>query len=267
MIQFAISLISIIFFLSNNTINITSHLELTKFSNTKNYKILKYKMPKSLKPSCPSGYVLRNAYKTPSGKCTKSRCVIKTGLIRGKSSEREARSLKLSKKRSSQAMKAIRQMSMKTHTPIATKCRKGQTLRVGHRRMSYDRRTGRYGHYRHTLVAPSCITKRGKSKRTPEGEPTTRIYIDKNDHYLSEFGYVDVKNKTKEQRHEALKNLINHFIPIKGEVATYNYIIKALNARYILARNTNPRIASIFKADQKMVSKIYKSIKKQTPTT
>ena len=45
-------------------------------------------------------------------------------------------------------------------------------------------------------------------------------------------------------------------------MATYNYIIKALNARYILNRNSNPKIAHIFKSDQKTISKFYKTIKK-----
>ena len=62
----------------------------------------------------------------------------------------------------------------------------------------------------------------------------------------------------------ALTSLITHFTPIKGEMATYNYIIKALNARYILNKNTNPKVAKIFKADQKAISAEYKKIKNRT---
>ena len=50
-------------------------------------------------------------------------------------------------------------------------------------------------------------------------------------------------------------------MPIKGEMATYNYVIRALNARYILNRNTNRKTASIFKKDQRMISKMYKQVK------
>ena len=44
-------------------------------------------------------------------------------------------------------------------------------------------------------------------------------------------------------------------------MATYNYVIRALNARYILNKNTSPKTAKIFKLDQKYISKIYKKIK------
>ena len=54
-------------------------------------------MPISIKPSCPSNYILRDSYKTSSGKCSQSRCVRKTGIIRGKSKERAERSLKKTK--------------------------------------------------------------------------------------------------------------------------------------------------------------------------
>ena len=44
-------------------------------------------------------------------------------------------------------------------------------------------------------------------------------------------------------------------------MATYNYVIKALNARYIVNKNTNPKTASIFKADQRIISSEYKKMK------
>ena len=127
--------------------------------------------------------------------------------------------------------------------------------------MSYNRKKGAHTHYRHALVAPGCIIKRGKSKRI-HGEPSTRIYIDEDDHFLSEYGYHDVETKSKEERQQSLHKLISHFLPIKGEMSTYNYVIKALNARYIVNKNTNPKIARIFKSDQKAISAEYKKIKK-----
>lgn len=213
-------------------------------------------MPISIKPSCPKGYVLRDSYKTSSGKCTPSRCVRKTGILKGKSSVRAEKSFEEAKERSKKALK----MSIKRRLHVNTRCNTGQVLRRGYTRRSYDRRKGT--HVRHALVSPGCITKRGKSKRI-KGEPTTRIFIDEDDHYLSEYGYFDVEMKTKEERHHSLHNLIKHFMPIKGEMATYNYVIKALNARYILNRNTNPKVARIFKADQRAISSEYKKIKKE----
>ena len=212
-------------------------------------------MPISIKPSCPSNYTLRDSYKTSSGKCSPSRCVRKTGLIKGKSSERAERSFKASRNSSNKALK----MSLKRGLKIRSKCSKGQVLRKGYTRKSYNRKLG--AHVKNALVAPGCITKRGKSTHI-RGEPSTRIYIDENDHFLSEYGYHHVETKSKEERHQSLHKLITHFIPIKGEMATYNYIIKALNARYILNKNTNPKVAKIFKADQRAISAEYKKMKK-----
>jgi hypothetical protein len=127
------------------------------------------------------------------------------------------------------------------------------TLRVGYTRKSYNRKAG--VHVRHALVAPGCIKTRGKSG-------VRVISLDPDDHFLSEFGYYDVENKTQEERYHALHKLIAHFEPIKGKQATWNYIIRALNARYILNRNTNPKIARIMKDDQRAISKEYKKIKK-----
>ena len=227
-------------------------------------------MPISRKPSCPSGYILRDSYKTISGKCTPSRCIRKTGLLPGKSSEKTEKSIEKAKMRSNVALR----MSKRRGLSINTKCNNNQTLRHGYRRMSYNRRTGK--HYRHALVAPGCIKKRGKSKininynidynivdthDTEEKKSSARIILDEDDHFLSEYGYHEVQSKNTRERYSALHKLINHFIPIKGEMATYNYVIKALNARYILSRNTNPKVAKIFKSDQRFISSEYKKIK------
>jgi hypothetical protein len=212
-------------------------------------------MPITRKPSCPPNYILRNSYKTASGKCSQSRCIRKTGLLKGKSSEKAESSFKASKERSKKALK----MSMKRNMHVNTRCNTGHILRRGYTRGSYNRKKGT--HVRHALVAPGCIKKRGKSTRI-HGEPSTRIFIDEDDHFLSEYGYHDVETKTKEERHQSLHKLISHFLPIKGEMATYNYIIKALNARYIVNKNTNPKVARIFKIDQRVISAEYKKIKK-----
>ena len=82
--------------------------------------------------------------------------------------------------------------------------------------------------------------------------------------YAKMMSENEAKKLTKEQRHEALHKLIKHFIPIKGEMAAYNYVIRALNARYILNRNTNRKTAKIFKQDQREFSKEYAELKKQS---
>jgi hypothetical protein len=215
-------------------------------------------MSVSRKPSCPTGYILRDSYKTKSGKCVSSRCIRKTGLLPGKSSERTEALIKKATMRSMSA----RRMSVKRGMTVRTNCPKDKILRSGYTRRSYDRITGLRNHYRHALVAPGCITKRGKAKTYKSPLSSSRIIVlDPEDHFLSEYGYHDVETTPKETRHAALHKLINHFLPIKGQMATYNYVIRALNARYILNRNTNPKAARLFKADQRAISALYRKVK------
>jgi hypothetical protein len=106
------------------------------------------------------------------------------------------------------------------------------------------------------IVPPACIPKRGR-----KGKPSSvRIILD-DEHILSEHGYADVVNMTKEARMTALKKMAEHYIPIKGETATWTFIIRALNARYVLNRNTNPQVAAIMKSDQKTISSMYRKLK------
>jgi len=145
-------------------------------------------------------------------------------------------------------------MSIKT----PSRCKKNEILRKGYTRKSYVRKSG--VNVKESLIAPGCIIKRGKSLRI-NGKPATQIIINSDDHSLSEYGYYDIENKTDDERKHSLHKLIKHFIPKKGDMETYNYVIKALNARYILSKNTNPKVARIFKRDQKMISNEYKKYK------
>jgi hypothetical protein len=210
-------------------------------------------MPISKKPYCPSGYILRESYLSKLGKRISARCIRRTGLMRGKSSEKKIHLLKIADQRAKHAL----QLSKKAGLPTPMHCPKGMTFRKGYTRRSYNRKIGT--HVKHALAHPTCIKKYGLSKSKRQ-----LIILDPDDHYLSEFGYYDVKDKTKEQRHDSLHKLIKHFIPIKGSMATYNYVIHALNARYILNRNTNHKIGSIFKQDRNAMSKEYKIIKQNT---
>lgn len=219
----------------------------------------------TIKPSCPPKYILRDAYHSKNGKIVHARCVHKTGIVSPGTSENKTLSMiNNARKRSMKALALSKKLGLHTRE----RCAEGETLRSGYSRKSYTRKAGVYTgkHYRHAIVAPGCIKKRGSSKiptRTEKqkSKRKTIIMLNDDDHFLSEYGYFNVEEKTKETRLEALNKLIEHFLPIKGEMATYNYIIKALNARYILNRNNNPKVAKIFKSDQKTISKIYKSIK------
>ena len=207
--------------------------------------------------SCPSGYIRRASYKSKSGKKVKSSCIRKTGLFSNGDSNNKT--LKMIRKNRQKSMKVV-SLSKKMGLPFRERCDKGETLRSGYIRTDKIGKTSK-----RAIVPPECITKRGSMKiptRTEKqkSERNTIIMID-DDHTLSQYGYSDIQHKTKDERLAALSSLITHFTPIKGEMATYTYLIRALNARAILTKNTNPKVSKIFKSDQKMISKMYKKIK------
>jgi len=212
-------------------------------------------MPISRIPSCPPGHIIRESYKTHSGNTVKARCVRKTGILPGKSTEKMKQRINNMNKNSKNASN----YSIKRGLSVRSRCSQDQILRRGYTRKSYVRKMGTT--VRSAVIAPGCIRKRGKSQKI-HGRGPNLFMLNNDDHYLSEYGYHNIEKKTKEERMYSLHKLIQHFIPIKGEMATYNYVIKALNARYILNRNTNPKVARIFKADQRLISKEY-NIKKQ----
>jgi hypothetical protein len=214
-------------------------------------------MTVSRKISCPSGYIRRASYKTKSGKRVKSSCIRKTGLF--SNGDSNTKTLQMIRKNKQKSMKVL-SLSKKMGLPFRERCKKGETLRSG-----YIRSSDKIGKTSSTIVHPECITKRGSMNiptrtQKQKNDRNTIIMID-DDHTLSQYGYSDIQHKSKEERIIALTSLITHFIPIKGEMQTYTYLIRALNARYILTKNTNPKVSRIFKSDQKMISKMYKKIK------
>jgi hypothetical protein len=210
-------------------------------------------MPISRKPSCPSGHVLRESYHSKSGKTVKARCIRKTGVFRGKASEKADM---MRSKATSRAKMASR-MSHKAGLRVPSRCPKGMTLRAGYTRRSYNRKAGT--HVRHALTAPGCIKTRGKKS----GSKARVIMFDKADHLLSQHGYHHVEEKTAEERHTALHKVIADLEKEHSKMAAWNYVIKALNARYIVNRNTNRKVARIMKADQRDISKEYKQVNAQ----
>lgn len=178
-----------------------------------------------------------------------AKTVSRARFMKGPSASRTKKILEARSSRSKKAGMILR----KSNKSASMKCPKGMKMRVPTMRKAYTKKSG--VHVPGSVIAPTCIKIRGKSS----GKKL--IILDPEDHYLSEFGYHDVINMTKEQRMDSLKRLMAHFTPIKGETATMTYIIRALNARYVLNRNTNPKIAKIFKADQKEVSKMYAKMK------
>ena len=211
-------------------------------------------MTVSRKPSCPSGHVLRESYRSKSGKTVKARCIRKTGVFSGKATEKA----EVMRSKAQYRAKMASHMSRKAGLNVPSRCPKGMTLRVGYTRKSYFRKSGTKVHS--TLAAPKCIPTRGKMT----GKKLKVIIFDKADHLLSQHGYHHVEEKTQEERHAALHKVIANLEPEHGKMAAWNYVIKALNARYIVNRNTNRKVAQIMKADQRAISKEYKLVKAQS---
>lgn len=210
-------------------------------------------MAVSRKPSCPSGHVLRESYHSKSGKVVRARCIRKTGVFRGKASEKA----EIRKSQAATRASMAARMSARAGLPTPTRCPSGMTLRAGYTKKAYTRKSGTRVHS--SLAHPACIPRRGKS-----GRKTKIFAIDpKSDHYLSQFGYVDIVNKDQATRHAALHKLIAHLEAEHSKMAAWNYVIKALNYRALVNRNTNPQVSRLMKADQRAISKLYKLEKKK----
>lgn len=106
------------------------------------------------------------------------------------------------------------------------RCPKGQILRKGYIRKAYVRSDGTF--VKQTIIPPTC----GEDIIGPLKKGT-----------LSQYGYST--SKTALQRHQALDKAITKI--------NQGTVCKKLNAVYILSRNTNPRVAKIYKSDYNYV--------------
>ena len=186
-------------------------------------------------------------------------------FLEGPSATRMRKALAGAKKRTMKALATMRKSGMRTRKS----CPPGMKMRVPTMRKAYTKKSG--AKVSGTVVPPSCIPRRIVGAQPLQTQPAKagrgkssgkRLFV-LEDHYLSNFGYVNIVDMTKEARMAALHKLADHFIPIKGKTATWTYIIRALNARYVLNRYTNPKVAAIMKADQKDISRMYRKIKNQ----
>jgi hypothetical protein len=85
----------------------------------------------------------------------------------------------------------------------------------------------------------------------------------KKDNMLEKIGYKNVKDMTKKEREEKLMKGINkiHKTDKKSEGSVMRDMIRKLNVLSIYHKNENPKIAKMFKDDQKFLSKMYKEKK------
>jgi len=216
----------------------------------------KHDFKKSKPPLCPPGYILRDAYKTKTGKVVPDRCIKSTSS----SNEKIEEKMKKYEKKLERKLEEVNKKIMKEYCndegcPLDQQCPPGKILRNPYERKSYRKKDGTL--VKGSLVLPSCITDRGMP-----GKGSKKIFIDPNDHLLSEHGYDNVKSLSKSKRQEILVKAIDS-LKKKGktEMVAFNEIIHRLIGRANLQKKTNPDVYKIFKEDQEFISKMYKDVK------
>lgn len=122
------------------------------------------------------------------------------------------------------------------------KCPKGQIKRRAYIRT--DKKTRKK-----TAVGAKCIKDLGK-----EGKGPRKILLN-NDGDLGRYGYIDIKNLSKNDREKALKEAVKAY--------GYVYVIRRVGALASLNIRTHPELSKKFRLDQKMVSKWYNKAKKE----
>ena len=124
-------------------------------------------------------------------------------------------------------------------------CPRGEIEKIAHTRKAYTKNNGTK--VKKTTVSAVCIKDLGKPGKGPN------VIELKNEHELSEAGYHDVKNLSKNKRRKALEKVIKKH----GAV----YVIRSLIGRANLNIRTDPKAHKIFKEDQEWVSKKYAKTK------
>lgn len=206
----------------------------------------------SRQPRCPPGYVLRKAYTTKNGTYVPARCIIERGVLPKPTNDEVKRNMNMMDK----IEKEIKHVCNENECPKS--CPKGQILKNGYKRNAYTKEDGTY--VEATIVPPTCIEDIGKPGKGPK-----LIQFSKNDHILSNHGYIEIKDKTVDERHRILIKVIKALTRDYGHRAALGYVIKALNARSIVERTGSPESSKAMKEDQVWVSGLLKEWKEKHP--
>lgn len=203
---------------------------------------------------CPPGFILRDKYKTKTGKVIPASCIKKTGIFPGKAEVVNKKLRNVIKKEESKALKLSKQKCSEEGCRVPTSCPPHKILRAPYIRKSYTKKDGKK--VKSTVVPPSCIKDLGAP-----GHGKKLITLNPADHLLSHHGYEDVKDLSLSARHNALKKTIKDVAKKHGEKNGYLYVIRALIARANLTKRTIPETSVLFKKDQEWVSELYKKFK------
>ncbi len=178
----------------------SSKVDSKKSSRTNSKKMSKGGSNKS----CPPGQIMREGYRTKTGKRVNPGCIVAQSNSGDKTSLKIAQYLK--------EKRAMYKLAREKFPKEASKkCPKGYIMREGYKRASYKShsKSGKKTSVKANWTAPSCIKSvTGKSEK---GAKLITI-IDKD--VLGKYGYNNVKAMTKSERHTALRKAIQANKPL-----------------------------------------------------
>jgi len=173
-----------------------------------------------MKKKCKTGEILRKAYEKKNGTRVQSNCIKATSQSGKKRSDIDKQIIK-------KKAKIHKQMREKYGTK---KCKSNEIMREGYKRKSKSTKV--------IEVGPVCVeSKTGK----PHGK---QLFVLEKD-VLKKYGYVDVKNLSKQQRQTALKKSLKNIKPLS--------LMRRLNALSVLNKDQNEKLSKLFKDDAEWV--------------
>jgi hypothetical protein len=197
----------------------------------KSSKKLSKKSSKKSSKKCPQGQIVRQGYKTKSGKKVSSEC-IEARSASGKKTSIELKKY-IEKKESKQ-----KQSRQKFPNEAKQKCGPGQIMREGYYIKTHPSHTksGKVTSVKSHWVSPGCIeSPLGRSTKGPK-----LITLMEKD-VLKPFGYENVESISKSSRHTALKKAIQSVKPLS--------IYRRIIAIATLNKNKDAKLYKILRED------------------
>ncbi len=189
------------------------------------------KNSKNLSKKCSKGQILREGYTTKTNKKVPASCITAQSATGKKSSLEVKKYLEKKEKMHKAAMKRFSK-------EVPKKCPPGQILREGFKKESYKSHSkkGKEINVIGSWTKPECIPSvTGKSTKGPK-----LITIIEKD-VLGKYGYLNIKNLSKGDRHAALRNALKVIKPL----SVYRRII----ALSTLNKNKDSELYEILKSD------------------
>lgn len=198
---------------------------------------------------CPQGYRKRSSYTSKKGHRVHPRCVKTTSVYRESSKDLTRRTLRRQSRRLESRGKSA---TRKVPCPPGKIERRGYVrkfassiLRKGYTVKKASGKEYRiYPEHQAVYVKPGCVKDRGLRGKLGPGQGFGTLRRGE----LKKYGYV--YNKSREERHEALRRAVKEFKPI-GVYHKLDVIAK-------LSKRTIPEASRIFKLDREWIKEQYR---------